>query len=87
MASTRVWLLTVFVVDDAGDSHTAEIPYVWGIPKLIHNPAVTADSGYASVTPWTQTEIAYSEFIMLLVTNFAKYGLVSGLAVFSRKKR
>ena len=68
---------------NSGVSHTAELPYVWGTPILYQqNQAVVDDSGgIVKTTLWTQVEINYSDYIMLLWTNFAKYGLVFGVTV------
>jgi hypothetical protein len=54
------------------------MPYVWGLPKLIRNSKVTAESGMyvAAAGGWTQEDISYADFIMDLWTNFAKYGFV-----------
>ena len=58
----------------SGAYHGGEINYVFGIVFLSMNEAVRNDSGMGFNVTHTQEDLDFSEYIMTLWTNFAKYG-------------
>jgi Carboxylesterase family len=66
---------SVDIAVSSGITHGAEITYVFGFPKMINNPAVTVDiHEFSNMTNCTADDIAFSDYMMTLWTNFAKYG-------------
>ena len=67
----------MFVRIYAGVPHSGEINFVFGNSKLVNNPAVRVDSGILTdVIEWTPEDALYSDYMITLWTNFAKYGSV-----------
>jgi len=60
-----------------GITHTYEIPYVFGFPNVINNPDVRTDTGMLrDAIAWNENDVIFSDYVMILWTNFAKYGFV-----------
>lgn len=59
-----------------GCPHALDVPYVWGYPMLQLNRDVRNQSGVIDGIGYTSVDIAYSDFWMTLITNFAKTGSV-----------
>lgn len=51
-----------------------DVPYVWGFPLIQLNPDVRNQSGVVDLMNYTDTDIAYTDFWMTLITNFAREG-------------
>ena len=68
-------MVTYFVNIIEGATHAGDINFVWGIVFLSMNEAVRNNSGMVGYNvTHTQKDLDYSEYIMELWTNFAKYG-------------
>jgi carboxylesterase type B len=65
-----------FIPEWMGVPHNGELPFVWGYPRLLHNPAVREDSAmYVDPVDWTDPEdIEYTHYFQTMWTNFAKVG-------------
>ena len=54
-----------------------EVPYVFGFPKMVNNPNVRTDTGKViDEIGWTADDVIFTDYVMTLWTNFAKYGYV-----------
>lgn len=50
-----------------------EIPYIFGLPFIKDNPTVRAESQIEDILPWDKSDQEWSDYMMDLWTNFAKY--------------
>ena len=58
-----------------GSVHAADIPYTFGYPLLQFNDDVRNNTGMTfAPIDYDDTDVAVSEFMMTLWTNFAKFG-------------
>ena len=51
-----------------------DVPNLWGFPMLQLNPDVRNQSGVVDLIGYTDIDIAYSDYWMTLITNFARTG-------------
>ena len=60
-----------------GSVHTTDVPYTFGYPLLQFNDDVKNNTGLMSAhIDYDDTDVAVTEFMMTMWTNFAKFGYV-----------
>ncbi len=70
-----VQLQTGSMIYIAGVPHNGELPYVFGWPLLQNNFEIRLDCGIIlDIIQWDEEDIEWSDYIMTMWTNFAKYG-------------
>lgn len=57
-----------------GAFHFSDTQYVFGIPLMDLNPDVHNQSGFFNLIDYTEDDIAFSDFFMTLIANFARTG-------------
>ena len=57
-----------------GTPHIMELPYMWGMPFIRHNPEVRNQTEMHDWLRYTEEDDIYADFMVKLWTNFAKYG-------------
>lgn len=55
-----------------GAWHSIDVQYTWGYPQLFVNPEALNHSRLVDIANYTETDLAYADFMMTLITNFAK---------------
>ncbi|ELU08147.1 hypothetical protein CAPTEDRAFT_226317 [Capitella teleta] len=59
-----------------GAPHNCEVPYVWGYPRLLHNPAVREDSEIVwDIIGWIDpVDVDFTNYFQTMWSNFARFG-------------
>ena len=64
----------IIIKQKKGAFHFSDTQYVFGLPMMELNPEVRNQSGFYTLHDYSDQDVAFSDFFMTLIANFARTG-------------